>query len=109
MLTRAAFSAGLTGWVLAGTRAGRAADAVQLQLGAMPIDPSAEAFYGQDQGFFRGAGLDVMLANTAGDRLIDWSGEFNSYLVPFDPFGMPTISREPSPGLLFGKSALADL
>jgi len=59
MLTRAAFSAGLTGWVLAGTRAGRAADAVQLQLGAMPIDPSAEAFYGQDQGFFRGAGLDV--------------------------------------------------
>ncbi len=62
---------------------------------------------------YGGAGLDVMLANTAGDRLIDWSGEFNSYLVPFDPFGMPTISREPSPNLrdllyAFSKSSGAD-
>ena len=40
-----------------------------------------------------------MIANTGGDRLIDWGGEFNSYLVPFDPFGMPTISRNPSPQL----------
>ena len=62
---------------------------------------------------YGGAGLDVMLANTAGDRLIDWGGEFNSYLVPFDPFGMPTISREPSPNLhdllyAFSKSSGAD-
>jgi hypothetical protein len=28
-----------------------------------------------------------MIANTGGDRLIDWVGEFNSYLVPFSPFG----------------------
>ena len=62
---------------------------------------------------YGGAGLDVMLANTAGDRLIDWGGEFNSYLVPFDPFGMPTISRNPSPNsqdllYAFAKSSGAD-
>ncbi len=34
-----------------------------------------------------GAGLDVLIANTGGDRLIDWVGEFNSYIVPFAPFG----------------------
>ena len=44
-------------------------------------NPSYEDFaYG-------GAGRDVLIANTGGDRLIDWVGEFNSYLVPFAPFG----------------------
>ena len=28
---------------------------------------------------FGGAGLDVLIANTGGDRLIDWVGEFNTY------------------------------
>ena len=59
MLTRAAFGAGLSGLAVAGIGAAGAAEALPLQLGAMPIDPSAEAFYGSDQGFFRGAGLDV--------------------------------------------------
>ena len=44
-----------------------------------------------------GAGRDVLIANTGGDRLIDWVGEFNSYLVPFAPFGPFTISRAPQP------------
>src|SRR5205085_2080378 len=48
---------------------------------------------------YGGAGLDVLIANTGGDRLIDWAGEFNSYLVPFAPFGMGTVSRQVSPGL----------
>src|SRR5439155_165330 len=30
-----------------------------------------------------GAGRDVLIANTGGDRLIDWTGEYNSFLVPF--------------------------
>ena len=30
---------------------------------------------------YGGAGRDVLLANTGGDRLIDWSGEFDSYLT----------------------------
>ena len=46
-----------------------------------------------------GAGLDVLMANTGGDRLIDWVGEFNSFLVPFAPFGIATVSRQVPPGL----------
>ncbi|HMC71695.1 MAG TPA: Calx-beta domain-containing protein, partial [Mycobacteriales bacterium] len=46
-----------------------------------------------------GAGLDVLIANTGGDRLIDWVGEFNSFLVPFAPFGMATVSRQVPPAL----------
>ncbi len=52
---------------------------------------------------YGGAGRDVLMANVdaghgtnaGGDRLIDWAGEFNSYLVPFSNFGPPTISRAP--------------
>ncbi|NMM32681.1 MAG: hypothetical protein HHJ13_01515 [Phycicoccus sp.] len=46
-----------------------------------------------------GAGLDILIGNTGGDRLIDWVGEFNSYLVPFAPFGIGTVSRQVPPGL----------
>jgi Ca2+-binding RTX toxin-like protein len=46
---------------------------------------------------FGGAGKDVLIANTGGDRLIDWVGEFNSYLVPFSTFGMATVSRTRQP------------
>jgi len=42
---------------------------------------------------YGGAGLDVLIGNTGGDRLIDWMGEFNSYFVPFNPFGLGTVSR----------------
>ncbi len=54
-----AFAAGLAGSFVAARV--RAAEPIALQLGAMPIDPSAEAFYGQDNGFFRSAGLDVKI------------------------------------------------
>ena len=47
---------------------------------------------------YGGAGLDVLIANTGGDRLIDWVGEFNSYLVPFSPFGIATVSRQRAAG-----------
>jgi Ca2+-binding RTX toxin-like protein len=60
---------------------------------APDTDPSYEDIaYG-------GAGRDVLIANTGGDRLIDWAGEFNSYLVPFAPYGMATISRTIQPQL----------
>jgi len=42
---------------------------------------------------FGGAGRDILIGNTGGDRLIDWIGEFNSYIVPFAPFGEFTVSR----------------
>jgi Ca2+-binding RTX toxin-like protein len=48
---------------------------------------------------YGGAGLDVLIGNTAGDRLIDWVGEFNSYIVPFAPFGIATVSRQVEPQL----------
>ena len=48
---------------------------------------------------FGGAGRDVLLANTKGDRLIDWSGEFNTYNVPQAAFGQPTVIRNTSPGI----------
>jgi Ca2+-binding RTX toxin-like protein len=59
--------------------------------------PDTSASY-EDRAF-GGAGRDVLIANTGGDRLIDWSGEYNSYLVPFSPFGMATISRSVQPAL----------
>ncbi len=51
---------------------------------------------------FGGAGLDVLIANTGGDRLFDWIAEFNSYIVPFAPFGIPTIFTSPgqAPGMI---------
>jgi Ca2+-binding RTX toxin-like protein len=48
---------------------------------------------------YGGAGRDVLIGNTGGDRLIDWAGEFNSYIVPFAPFGMATVSRTLQPQL----------
>jgi Ca2+-binding RTX toxin-like protein len=48
---------------------------------------------------YGGAGRDVLIGNTGGDRLIDWVGEFNSYIVPFAPFGMGTVSRTLQPQL----------
>ncbi|MDQ0612685.1 hypothetical protein QF046_000326 [Microbacterium sp. W4I4] len=48
---------------------------------------------------FGGAGLDILIGNTGGDRLIDWVGEFNTYLVPFSPFGIATVSRQVEPQL----------
>jgi Ca2+-binding RTX toxin-like protein len=48
---------------------------------------------------YGGAGRDRLIGNTGGDRLIDWAGEFNSYIVPFAPFGNFTISRALQPQL----------
>jgi Ca2+-binding RTX toxin-like protein len=49
---------------------------------------------------YGGAGRDVLIGNTGGDRLIDWAGEFNSYIVPFAPFGMAAVSRTLQPQLM---------
>ncbi|MFZ1880264.1 MAG: Calx-beta domain-containing protein [Gaiellaceae bacterium] len=48
---------------------------------------------------YGGAGLDILIGNTGGDRLIDWVGEFNSYIVPFSTFGIATVSRQNDPWL----------
>ena len=59
--------------------------------------PDTHPFY--DDRAVGGAGLDVLIGNTGGDRLIDWVGEFNSYIVPFAPFGIATVSRQVPPWL----------
>ena len=58
--------------------------------------PDAVAYADRDFAY-GGGGLDVLIANTGGDRMFDFTGEFNSFLVPFAPFGHPTINRSPSP------------
>ena len=40
---------------------------------------------------FGGAGRDVLIAATGRARLEDWTGEFNSFIVPFSPFGEPVV------------------
>ena len=49
---------------------------------------------------YGGAGLDVLIGNSHNDQLIDWYGEFNSFIVPFKQFGAPTVLRMPSPSVI---------
>jgi len=65
--------------------------------GGLNNSPDTHSSY-EDRAY-GGAGRDALIANTGGDRLIDWVGEFNSYLVPFAPYGMATISRTLQPQL----------
>ena len=65
--------------------------------GGLNNAPDTNATY-EDRAY-GGAGRDVLIANTGGDRLMDWVGEWNSYLVPFAPFGMATVSRTLQPQL----------
>jgi hypothetical protein len=60
---------------------------------------SADPFQAYSDIGYGGIGRDALLANTGADRIIDWIGEFNSYSVPFNPFGGHQISRQISPGL----------
>ncbi len=72
------------------------ADASDLRANNVPDGPQAS----YEDRAFGGAGRDVLIANTGGDRLIDWAGEFNSYLVPFAPFRAAAISRSLQPQLM---------
>jgi uncharacterized repeat protein (TIGR01451 family) len=64
--------------------------------GGLNDGPDATLFADADFAY-GGAGLDVLMANTGGDRLFDWTGEFNSFIVPFSAFGAPTVNRLLSP------------
>ena len=69
------------------------------------LDDKLSTFTGPDTNpswedlVFGGAGRDVMIGNTGGDRLIDWNGEFNSYWMPYNPFGAPAVSRSMAPAI----------
>jgi Ca2+-binding RTX toxin-like protein len=64
--------------------------------GGLNNQPDAPLFADRDF-VYGGDGLDVLIANTGGDRMFDWIGEFNSFIVPFSPFGEPTVNRTPNP------------
>ncbi|MBV1877477.1 MAG: LEPR-XLL domain-containing protein [Pseudomonadales bacterium] len=74
-----------------------------------PIDNSqSDEFQAYADIVYSGAGRDIMILNTGADRAIDWVGEYNSYIVPFSPFGAFHISRtlQPQvPEFLFALSA----
>ena len=48
---------------------------------------------------YGGAGRDVLIGNTGADRLVDWVGEFNTYLVPYSNYGLPTVLRLSNPAM----------
>ncbi len=46
---------------------------------------------------YGGTGDDRLIADSREDRLIDWFGNFNDFVVPGPSFGAPTIVRSPNP------------
>ena len=48
---------------------------------------------------YGGAGRDVLIANTQDDRLIDWKGNFNTYVTAFESQGS-VVSRSVQPALM---------
>jgi hypothetical protein len=46
---------------------------------------------------YGGDGDDRLVADVKADRLIDWFGNFNDFVVPGPGYGAPTIVRSPSP------------
>jgi Ca2+-binding RTX toxin-like protein len=75
------------------------ADDNQTTNGGLNDAPDTDASYADRA--FGDAGIDVLIGNTVGDRLIDWVGEFNTYAVPFSMFGAGAgaVSRQLLPGL----------
>src|SRR5262249_54099152 len=67
--------------------------------GGLNDQPDVPLFADRDFAF-GGGGLDVLIGNTGGDRLFDWSGEFNSYFMAYSPFGNPEVVRLISPDLV---------
>jgi Ca2+-binding RTX toxin-like protein len=65
--------------------------------GSATTDARSDSFFADIA--YGGAGRDVLIANTAQDRLIDWAGEFNSFWVSFNPYGEPTVYRQISPAI----------
>jgi Ca2+-binding RTX toxin-like protein len=46
---------------------------------------------------YGGDGQDTLVADNKSDYLIDWFGNFNTFIVPGHGFGAPTIIRSPAP------------
>ncbi len=66
-----------------------------------PISGYGDLAYG-------GGGRDLLIANTSHDRMIDWAGEYNEFVVPFAPNGAWTIVRAPAPWVIDHILAVAE-
>ena len=60
---------------------------------AAGLNTSADTNPSYEDLAYGGAGRDVIFLNTNGDRGIDWSGEFNTYLAPYSQYGAVSVSR----------------
>jgi hypothetical protein len=64
----------------------------------IPGDPGAPAKVYDNSDFgYGGGGRDLLIGNTGADRMEDWVGEYNSFVVPFAPFGNPQVERQVPP------------
>jgi Ca2+-binding RTX toxin-like protein len=66
--------------------------------GGLNNQPDTALFADRDF-VYGGDGLDVLIANTGGDRLFDWGGEFNTYVTSFSPYGAVGLYRSISPAI----------
>ncbi|WP_298261961.1 LEPR-XLL domain-containing protein [uncultured Litoreibacter sp.] len=66
-----------------------------------PISGYGDLAYG-------GGGRDLLIANTSHDRMVDWAGEYNEFVVPFAPNGAWTIVRAPAPWIVDHLLAVAE-
>jgi Ca2+-binding RTX toxin-like protein len=58
------------------------------------------AAYADADTAFGGGGRDTLIGNTTADRLIDWNGNCNYFVVPFKNNGSPAIVRSHNPHIL---------
>ncbi len=81
--------------------------------GSTTFNPTTDTNPSYEDLAYGGAGRDVLLINTNGDRGFDWQGEFNTFFTPFAQFGSAAVNRfllPAEPQFLYGlsKSAGAD-
>ena len=65
-----------------------------LDNGANDVSDNNAYFHGTA---FAGGGASTLIAGGKNDRLVDWGGNFSTFIVPFKPWGEPTVTRSPAP------------
>jgi hypothetical protein len=57
---------------------------------------------------FGGGDGDILIANTAQDRMYDWDGPFNQYWVPFEYYDAPVVNQHYTPEIAAFLRVVAD-
>jgi LPXTG-motif cell wall-anchored protein len=61
--------------------------------------PEPDEWFRQGDFAYGGADRDVLIGNSAMDRMFDWEGDFNDFYVPFAFYGAPTVNRFYTPAI----------